>query len=447
MLSSRYTNHFGLNPIQRKEEPMSTIYDVYAREVLDSRGNPTVEVEVVLESGASGRAIVPSGASTGEREALELRDGDAKRYKGKGVTKAVDNANGIIAPEVEGLDALEQAYIDSILLDLDGTENKSKLGANAILGVSMAVCRAAAEYLGIPLYQYVGGIRARELPVPLMNVINGGAHAQNSLDCQEFMIVPVGADCFKEAIRAGVEVFHTLKGVLKDKGYSTGVGDEGGFAPQITSTKEALDTLVLAIEKAGFKPGKDVFIALDVAASELFKKGKYHIDGNVWTSDKLIEFYESLIKDYPIVSVEDGLAQNDWKGWKKFTDRCGSKIQIVGDDVFVTNPKILMEGIKKGVANSILIKLNQIGTVTETLTTIEIAKRAGYTCVISHRSGETEDTFIADLAVATNAGQIKTGSASRTDRIAKYNQLMRIEDELGELAIFGGNSVFYSVKK
>lgn len=426
---------------------MSTIYDVYAREVLDSRGNPTVEVEVVLESGDSGRAIVPSGASTGEREALELRDGDAGRYKGKGVTKAVDNVNGTIAPEVEGLDALEQGYIDNILIDLDGTENKSKLGANALLGVSMAVCRAAAEFLGIPLYQYVGGIRARELPVPLMNVINGGAHAQNPLDCQEFMIVPAGADCFKEAIRGGVEVFHTLKGVLKDKGYSTGVGDEGGFAPQITTTREALDTLIAAIEKAGFKPGKDVFIALDVAASELFKKGKYHIDGNVWTSDKLIEFYESLIKNYPIISIEDGFAQNDWKGWKKFTDRCGSKIQIVGDDVFVTNPKILLEGIGKGVANSILIKLNQIGTVTETLTTIEIAKRAGYTCVISHRSGETEDTFIADLAVATNAGQIKTGSASRTDRIAKYNQLMRIEDELGDVALFGGRNVFYSIKK
>lgn len=425
---------------------MSTIYDVFAREVLDSRGNPTVEVEVVLESGYMGRAIVPSGASTGEREALELRDGDAKRYKGKGVLKAVDNVNNIIAPKIEGLDALDQAYIDKLLIAIDGTENKSNLGANSLLGVSMAVARAASEYISLPLYQYMGGIRARELPVPMMNVINGGAHAQNSLDVQEFMIVPVGADCFKEAIRMGVEVFHTLKGVLKDKGHVTGVGDEGGFAPQIPSTKEVLDTLVVAIEKAGYEPGKDILLALDTAASELYKKGKYHIDGNVWSSDTLVDFYDSLIVDYPIISIEDGFAQNDWKGWKKFTERCSSKIQIVGDDVFVTNPKIFMEGIKKGIANSILIKLNQIGTLTETLTTIEIAKRAGYTCVISHRSGETEDTFIADLAVATNVGQIKTGSASRSERIAKYNQLLRIEDELGELAIFGGRDVFYSIK-
>lgn len=426
---------------------MSSIYDVYAREVLDSRGNPTVEVEVTLESGIMGRAIVPSGASTGEREALELRDGDAKRYKGKGVRKAVDNVNNIIAPEIEGLDVIDQAYIDNLLIELDGTENKSKLGANAILGVSMAIARVSADFLDIPLYQYIGGIRGRELPVPMMNVINGGAHAQNDLDAQEFMIVPAGADCFKEAIRMGVEVFHTLKGVLKDKGYSTGVGDEGGFAPQIASTKEALDTLMIAIAKSGYKAGKDILIALDVAASELFKKGKYYIDGNAWDSDKLISFYESIIGEYPIISIEDGLSQNDWKGWKKFTDRCASKIQIVGDDVFVTNPMIFSEGIKKGVANSILIKLNQIGTLTETLTTIELAKRAGYTCVISHRSGETEDTFIADLAVATNVGQIKTGSASRSERIAKYNQLMRIEDELGDLAVFGGRGVFYSIRK
>lgn len=426
---------------------MSTLYDVYAREVLDSRGNPTVEVEVVLESGATGRAIVPSGASTGEREALELRDGDAKRYKGKGVRKAVDNVNNIIAPEVEGLDALDQAYIDKVLIDTDGTENKSNLGANATLGVSMAVTRAAADFLGIPLYQYIGGIRGREIPVPMMNVINGGAHAQNSLDVQEFMIVPAGAESFSEALRMGAEVFHTLKGILKDQGYSTGVGDEGGFAPQIASTTEALDTLMKAIAKAGFKAGKDVFIALDVAASELYKKGKYHIDGNVWDAGKLVDFYETIAKKYPIVSIEDGFAQNDWKGWKKFTERCASTMQIVGDDIFVTNPKIFAEGIEKGIANSILIKLNQIGTVTETLTTIEMAKRAGYTCVISHRSGETEDTYIADLAVATNVGQIKTGSASRSERIAKYNQLLRIEDELGELAIFGGDSVFYSVKK
>ena len=425
---------------------MSTIYDVYAREVLDSRGNPTVEVEVALESGYMGRAIVPSGASTGEREALELRDGDAGRYKAKGVQRAVDNVNETIAPKIEGLDALDQTYIDNFLIGLDGTENKSNLGANAILGVSMAVARAASEYLGLPLYQYIGGIRPRELPVPLMNVINGGAHAQNSLDVQEFMIVPVGSNTFKEAIRMGVEVFHTLKGVLKDKGYSTGVGDEGGFAPQISSTKEALDTLIAAIKKAGYKPGVDVVLALDVAASELYKKGKYHIDGNVWNSEKLIDFYESLLKSYPIVSIEDGFAQNDWKGWQKFTEKCASKIQIVGDDVFVTNPKIFREGITKNIANSILIKLNQIGTVTETLTTIEMAKRAGYTCVISHRSGETEDTFIADLAVATNAGQIKTGSASRSERIAKYNQLLRIEEEMGEGAVFGGKEVFYSIR-
>jgi enolase len=427
---------------------MSSIYDVFAREVLDSRGNPTVEVEVILESGSMGRAIVPSGASTGEREALELRDGDKKRYKGKGVLKAVENVNETIAPKLEGLDALEQAYIDNLMIELDGTDNKNNFGANAILGVSMAVARAAADFVGLPLYQYIGGIRARELPVPMMNVINGGAHAQNSLDCQEFMIVPVGADCFKESIRMGVEVFHTLKDVLKDKGHATGVGDEGGFAPQIKNTKEALDTLIKAIEKAGFKPGEDILLALDVAASELYQKGgKYKIDGNTWTSDKLLEFYDKIINDYPIISIEDGFAQNDWKGWQKFTDKCSSRIQIVGDDIFVTNPNIFREGISKGVANSILIKLNQIGTVTETLTTIEIAKRAGYTCVISHRSGETEDTFIADLAVATNVGQIKTGSASRSERIAKYNQLMRIEEELGDLAIFGGVEVFYSMKK
>jgi len=427
---------------------MSSIYDVFAREVLDSRGNPTVEVEVILESGSMGRAIVPSGASTGEREALELRDGDKKRYKGKGVLKAIENVNETIAPKLEGLDALEQAHIDNLMIELDATENKSNFGANAILGVSMAVARAAADFVGLPLYQYIGGIRARELPVPMMNVINGGAHAQNSLDCQEFMIVPVGADCFKESIRMGVEVFHTLKGVLKDKGHATGVGDEGGFAPQIKNTKEALDTLMKAIEEAGFKPGEDILLALDVAASELYQKsGKYKIDGNTWSSEKLVDFYDEIINDYPIISIEDGFAQNDWKGWKKFTDKCSSRIQIVGDDIFVTNPNIFRDGLKQGIANSILIKLNQIGTVTETLTTIEIAKRAGYTCVISHRSGETEDTFIADLAVATNVGQIKTGSASRSERIAKYNQLMRIEEELGDLAIFGGVEVFYSINE
>ncbi len=427
-------------------EVMSAIYDVYAREVLDSRGNPTVEVEVVLESGYMGRAIVPSGASTGEREAIELRDGDSKRYQGKGVLKAIENVNNVIAPKITGLDVIDQAYIDNLLIELDGTENKSNLGANAILGVSMAVARAASEYMALPLYQYIGGIRARELPVPMMNVINGGVHAQNSLDIQEFMIVPVGADRFSEAIRMGVEVFHSLKTVLKNNGYATGVGDEGGFAPEIASTRVVLDTLLTAIESAGYKAGKEVLLALDVAASELYKKGKYFIDGKAWTSEKLVDFYDSLIAHYPIISIEDGFAQNDWKGWKKFTERCASKIQIVGDDVFVTNPTIFTEGISKGVANSILIKLNQIGTVTETLAAIEIAKRAGYTCVISHRSGETEDTFIADFAVATNVGQIKTGSASRSERIAKYNQLMRIEGELGDLAIFGGEEVFYSIR-
>lgn len=426
---------------------MSTIYDVFAREVLDSRGNPTVEVEVILESGAMGRAMVPSGASTGEREALELRDGDKERYHGRGVLKAIENVNEAIAPKLEGLDALEQAYIDNVMIELDGTDNKKNLGANAILGVSMAVARAASEYVGIPLYQYIGGIRARELPVPMMNVINGGVHAQNSLDVQEFMIVPVGVSSFREAIRKGVEVFHSLKGVLTDQGYATGVGDEGGFAPQIKTTREALDILLKAIEKAGYTPGEDILLALDVAANEILEMNRYRIDGNIWTSDELVEFYDKLINDYPIISIEDGLAQNDWEGWKKFTDTCASRIQIVGDDVFVTNPSIFMEGIKKGVANAILIKPNQIGTVTETLTTIEIAKRNGYACVISHRSGETEDTFIADFAVATNVGQIKTGSASRSERTAKYNQLLRIEEEIGDSAIYGGVEVFYTIRQ
>ena len=424
---------------------MSKIKRVFAREVLDSRGNPTVEAEVVFESGAKGRAIVPSGASTGEREALELRDGNLQRYKGKGVLKAVENVNGIIVPKIAGMDGLEQREIDRFLIDLDGTENKSSLGANAILGVSMAVARAAANYLEIPLYRYIGGITAREVPVPQMNVINGGQHAQNPLDAQEFMIVPAGAGSFREALRMGAEVFHTLKSVLRDKGHITGVGDEGGFAPKVSTTREALDLLLVAIDKAGYRPKDDVLIALDPAASEFYEKGQYHIDGNIWNSDQLIEFYDSLLADYPIISIEDGFAQNDWEGWKKFTRRCSSKIQIVGDDIFVTNPRIFREGIEKGIANSILIKLNQIGTLTETLTTIEMAKKAGYTCVISHRSGETEDTFIADLAVATNVGQIKTGSASRSERIAKYNQLLRIEEELGETAVFGGKEIFYSI--
>lgn len=426
---------------------MSTIYEVYAREIFDSRGNPTVEVEVVLESGVLGRAMVPSGASTGEREALELRDGEEDRFRGKGVLNAVNNVNEIIAPKLEGQEVTEQTYIDNMMIELDGTDNKSKLGANAILGVSMAVARAAADFLDLPLYRYLGGVRARELPVPMMNVINGGAHAQNPLDVQEFMIIPAGTDCYKDAVRCGVEVFHALKDVLKSRGLTTGVGDEGGFAPQIASTREALDMMVTAIEKAGYKPGEEILLGLDVAASELYKDGKYGLEGKSLTPAELITFYEGLIKDYPIISIEDGLAQNDWDGWKLMTDRCGSRIQIVGDDVFVTNPRIMMEGISKGVANSVLIKLNQIGTVTETMTTIELAKRAGYTCVISHRSGETEDAFIADLAVAVNAGQIKTGSASRGERIAKYNQLLRIEDELGDLAVFGGKEVFYSIKR
>jgi enolase len=425
---------------------MSTIYEVFAREVLDSRGNPTVEAEVVLESGVVGRGTVPSGASTGEREALELRDGDQGRFQGKGVLNAVHNVNEVIAPKIEGLDVVDQSLIDNMMIDLDGTDNKSKLGANAILAVSMAVARAAAEFEDLPLYRYLGGVRARELPVPMMNVINGGVHAQNPLDVQEFMIVPVGADSFHESLRMGVEVFHVLKSVLKENGLASGVGDEGGFAPQISSTRQAIDMLMLAIEKAGFKIKDDIALALDVAASELFEENRYKLEGGSFNAEEMVAFYESLINDYPIVSIEDGFSQNDWEGWRLFTERCGGKIQIVGDDIFVTNPKILMEGIRRSVANSVLIKLNQIGTVTETLTTIEIAKRAGYTCVISHRSGETEDAFIADLAVAANAGQIKTGSASRSERIAKYNQLLRIEEELGDVAIFGGKDVFYSVR-
>ncbi len=423
---------------------MSKIKRVFAREVLDSRGNPTVEVEVRLESGAHGRAIVPSGASTGEREALELRDGDAGRYNGKGVIKAVENVNGAIARRIGGFDALEQGLVDTTLIELDGTENKSSLGANAILGVSMAVARAGSDLLDLPLYRYLGGVTARELPVPQMNVVNGGQHAQNPLVPQEFMIVPAGAASFKEALRMGVETFQALKSVLKEKGHVTGVGDEGGFAPQIATTKEALDLLMLAIQKAGYRPKDDILIALDPAASEFYENCSYHIDGNAWDSGQLIAFYESIISDYPIVSIEDGLAENDWEGWKELTQRCSAKIQIVGDDIFVTNPGISERGIEQGIANSILIKLNQIGTVTETLTTIGMAKKAGYTCVISHRSGETEDTFIADLAVATNVGQIKTGSASRSERIAKYNQLLRIEEELGDLAVFNGSKVFYS---
>jgi enolase len=431
---------------------MSEIVDVYAREILDSRGNPTLEVEVYLESGAFGRAAVPSGASTGEREALEMRDGDKKRYLGKGVLKAIDNVNNEIADEVIGMDADDQVGIDMRMIELDGTEYKSKLGANAILGVSLAVAKAAAEEAGLPLYKYIGGANARELPVPMMNIINGGAHADNNVDIQEFMIMPAGAGSFKEALRMGAEIFHALKTVLKGKGYNTAVGDEGGFAPNLKSNEEALEVIMEAIVKAGYKPGKDVLLALDVASSELYDKKK-----NVYTLEnekqkkktplQMVDFYENLVNKYPIISIEDGMAENDWAGWKLLTDRLGKRIQIVGDDLFVTNPKILKEGIQKGLANSILIKLNQIGTLTETLEAIEMAKRAGYTTVISHRSGETEDTTLADLAVAVNAGQIKTGSLCRTDRVAKYNQLLRIEDELDSTAIFKGHDVFYNVKK
>jgi enolase len=431
---------------------MSEIVDVYAREILDSRGNPTLEVEVYLESGAFGRAAVPSGASTGEREALELRDGDKKRYLGKGVQKAIDNVNNEIAEELIGMDADDQIGIDMRMIELDGTEYKSKLGANAILGVSLAVAKAAADEAGLPLYKYIGGANARELPLPMMNIINGGAHADNNVDIQEFMIMPAGAPNFKEALRMGAEIFHALKTVLKGKGYNTAVGDEGGFAPNLKSNEEALEVIMEAIVKAGYKPGKDVLLALDVASSELYdkKKNVYILENEKQkkkTPLQMVDFYENLVNKYPIISIEDGMAENDWDGWKLLTDRLGKRIQIVGDDLFVTNPKILKEGIQKGIANSILIKLNQIGTLTETLEAIEMAKRAGYTTVISHRSGETEDTTLADLAVAVNAGQIKTGSLCRTDRVAKYNQLLRIEDELDSTALFKGHDVFYNVKK
>jgi len=429
---------------------MSEITDVYAREILDSRGNPTLEVEVFLESGVMGRAAVPSGASTGEREALELRDGDKSRYLGKGVLKAVDNVNNIIAEQIIGMEATDQIGIDQRMLDLDGTEYKSNLGANAILGVSLAVAKAAAEEVGLPLYQYIGGSNAKELPLPMMNILNGGAHADNNVDIQEFMIMPAGAKSFTEALRMGAEIFHALKGVLKGKGYNTAVGDEGGFAPNLKSNEEALEVIMDAIQKAGYKPGEEVLLALDVASSELFKDGVYTLENEAEpkkTPAQMVDFYENLVNKYPIISIEDGMAENDWDGWKLLTDRLGKRIQIVGDDLFVTNPRILKEGIQKGIANSILIKLNQIGSLTETLDAIEMAKRAGYTCVISHRSGETEDTTLADLSVAVNAGQIKTGSLCRTDRVAKYNQLLRIEDELDTTAIFRGKDVFYNIRK
>ena len=424
---------------------MSEIMDVYAREILDSRGNPTVEVDIVLDNGILGRAAVPSGASTGKNEALELRDGDKSRYLGKGVENAVANIMEKIGPELLSIDVAEQVLIDRIMLDLDGTENKGNLGANAILGVSLAVAKAAADDTGLPLYRYIGGVSARELPVPLMNILNGGKHADNNLDIQEFMIVPVGTDNVRDAIRMGAEVFHSLKEILHKKGYNTSTGDEGGFAPNLSSNEEAIQLIIMAIEKAGYRPGEDILIALDAASSEFCKKGKYYFKGEGKegrSSGDMISFYEDLINKYPIISIEDGLSEDDWDGWKQLTSRLGSKVQLVGDDIFVTNVKLLEKGIKQGVGNSILVKVNQIGTLTETLDSVEMAKRAGYTAVISHRSGETEDTTIADLSVACNAGQIKTGSLSRTDRLAKYNQLIRIEDELGETAIFRGRRAF-----
>ncbi len=427
---------------------MSWIEDIHAREILDSRGNPTIEAEVTLVGGEVGRAAVPSGASTGEHEAVELRDGDMKRYGGKGVMKAVGNVNEIIAAEIEGMDALDQAEIDSALIKLDGTPTKSKLGANALLAVSLATARAAANHLEIPLYKYLGGPNARTLPVPMMNIINGGAHADNNVDFQEFMIVPVGAESFRESLRIGAEIFHTLKAVLKKKGYATSVGDEGGFAPNLRSNEEAIETILEAIVQAGYSEGKDCLLALDPAASEFYEGESYTFkksDKRKLSSDEMVGFWKEWIERYPIVSVEDGMAENDWSGWKTLTDELGQRVQLVGDDLFVTNTEFLRKGIELGVANSILIKVNQIGTLTETLDCIELAKTNGRTAVISHRSGETEDPFIADLAVATNVGQIKTGSLSRTDRIAKYNQLVRIEEDLGEAARFPGSLAFHQL--
>ena len=429
---------------------MPNISNIYAREVLDSRGNPTVEVEVFTESGAFGRAIVPSGASTGEHEAIELRDKDKNRYLGKGVLQAVKNVNEIIAPNLVGYDVTFQTTIDKVMLELDGTPNKSKLGANAILGVSLAVARAAADYVGLPMYLYLGGFNAKQLPTPMMNIINGGSHADNNVDFQEFMIMPVGAKTFKEALRMGAEVFHNLKKVLSGYGFNTAVGDEGGFAPDLESNEAGIKVIIEAIEKAGYAPGKDVRIAMDVAASEFYNKETklYELkgEGKELNAKEMVEFYANLVEKYPIVSIEDGLDENDWDGWKLLTDALGKKIQLVGDDLFVTNTEKLALGIEKGIANSILIKVNQIGSLTETFNAIEMAKRAGYTAVVSHRSGETEDTTIADIAVATNAGQIKTGSLSRTDRIAKYNQLLRIEEELDEVAEYKGLDSFYNLK-
>lgn len=429
---------------------MSFIVDIHAREILDSRGNPTIEVDVTLESGAFGRAAVPSGASTGTNEALELRDGDPKRYLGKGVTKAVENVNEIIGPKLIGMDAADQVNIDHTMIELDGSTNKSNLGANAILGVSLAVAKASANDLNIPLYKYIGGTNAKNLPLPMMNFLNGGKHADNNVDLQEFMIMPAGADTFAECLRMGAEVFHSLKSVLKSKGYNTAVGDEGGFAPNLESNEEALELIVEGIVKAGYEPGKDIFIALDPAASEFYdEKDKiYNLAAEKKpkkSSEDMVKFYSKLIDKYPIISIEDGMAESDWEGWKLLTDELGSKVQLVGDDLFVTNTQYLQRGIREGVANSILIKVNQIGTLTETLDAIEMAKRAKYTAVVSHRSGETEDSTIAHIVVATNAGQIKTGSMSRSERICKYNELLRIEEELGQRAIFKGLGVFYNL--
>ncbi|NGP60780.1 phosphopyruvate hydratase [Paenibacillus thiaminolyticus] len=428
---------------------MTMIMDVYAREVLDSRGNPTVEVEVKLESGGFGHAIVPSGASTGAHEAVELRDGDKGRYLGKGVENAVKNVNEIIAPEIIGMDALDQVLIDRTMIELDGTPNKGKLGANAILAVSMAVARAAAHALDMPLYTYLGGFNAKQLPVPMMNIINGGEHADNNVDVQEFMILPVGAPSFKEALRMGAEIFHNLKSVLKGKGLNTAVGDEGGFAPNLGSNEEAIQIIIEAIEKAGYKPGEEVFLGMDVASTEFYKDGKYTLagEGKSFTSAEFVDLLASWVDKYPILTIEDGCSEDDWDGWKLLTDKLGGKVQLVGDDLFVTNTERLATGIEKGIGNSILIKVNQIGTLTETFDAIEMAKRAGYTAVISHRSGESEDSTIADIAVATNAGQIKTGAPSRTDRVAKYNQLLRIEDNLGTTSRYDGLKSFYNLKK
>ncbi|MCL2525188.1 MAG: phosphopyruvate hydratase [Betaproteobacteria bacterium] len=427
---------------------MSSIVDVVAREILDSRGNPTVEADVLLESGVMGRAAVPSGASTGSREAIELRDGDKGRYLGKGVMQAVENINTEISEAIIGLDAQEQAFIDQTMIELDGTENKSRLGANAILAVSMAVAKAAAEESGLPLYRYFGGMSPMQMPVPMMNIINGGEHANNNLDIQEFMIMPVGANTFREALRCGAEIFHALKKLLDKGGHSTAVGDEGGFAPNLGSHAEALGIIMQAIEAAGYVPGQDVLLALDCAASEFYKDGKYHLSGEglQLTAAQFTDYLANLADQFPIVSIEDGMAEGDWDGWKQLTDRLGGRVQIVGDDLFVTNTRILKEGIQKGIANSILIKINQIGTLSETFAAIEMAKRAGYTAVISHRSGETEDSTIADIAVGLNAGQIKTGSLSRSDRIAKYNQLLRIEEDLGDTASYPGRETFYNLR-